>query len=168
MQNGLAGNWPIGESGNGMSINAYQVPMSSANYASTAPGGGSWSMDSGNGLGNGVGFTGGTTKSTGGGFMDGMGGAMKTGLGAMEGLAAMWQAWNAQKMAKQAKKQFGYEVASGNRNLSNMALAYNGDLNQRTRDGLALNGITSQDNPEYQARMSNAKSRYVDGSAITA
>ena len=89
-------------------------------------------------------------------------------LGGMEGLAALFSAYNAKNALKQGKKQFGFEVASGNRNLANMAKDYNGSLMQRTRDGLALNGITDQENPEYQQRMQTAQNRQVDGSPITA
>jgi hypothetical protein len=96
------------------------------------------------------------------------GGLAKSAMGGMEGLAAMYQAYNAHNMNKQAKKQARFEVASGNRNLANMAQDYNSSLMQRTRDGLALNGITDQANPEYKQRISAAQGRQVDGSAITA
>lgn len=83
-----------------------------------------------------------------------------------QSLAALYSAYNARKMGKLAKKQFGFEVDSANRNLSNQATAYNNDIAKRTRMGLALNGINDTNNPEYQRRMSLAQQGYVDGSPI--
>jgi hypothetical protein len=96
------------------------------------------------------------------------GGGQGYGGYAMQGiqsLAAMYGAYNARNMQKLSKKQFGFEVGSANRNLSNQAVSYNNDIDNRTRMGLALNGI-QQGNPEYEQRMLQAQQGYVDGSPI--
>ena len=95
-----------------------------------------------------------------GGFMKGFGQAG-------QGLAALGSVYNAYNANKQAKKQFGFELAGMNRNLANDSLAYNSDLMQRTRDGAMLNGFRPGDE-EFAKREEVARGRFADGSQLQA
>lgn len=95
-------------------------------------------------------------------FKEGFGSQFANGV---QGLASLYGLYNAHQQNKLAKKQFGFEVDAMNRNLSNQSLAFNTDIDKRTRDGLALNGI-EEGSAEYLKRINEAKTRHVDGSAL--
>jgi len=136
----------------GISLLDYQIPKMSADLTDTSPK--SFDFSGANPGQNSSVFN----KFSG--FMKGFGQAG-------QGLAALGSAYNAYSANKQAKKQFGFELAGMNRNLSNDSLAYNSDLMQRTRDGAMLNGFRPGDE-EFAKREQVARGRFADGSQLQA
>jgi hypothetical protein len=82
-----------------------------------------------------------------------------------QGLAGLFSAFNANKLRKLGEKQFGAELALGNRNLSNTATATNADSINRAEVGLSLAGINKGD-PRFQAEIDRTKGNFIDGSPI--